>query len=392
MFTEQEERKLRRANSNLMKVVLEPCKHPTCKARVRWKHISDGKTSLKSKFFANVETAIEFADKKERELNKFGEVAGIDLSSEELHAIAEFRSVGMPKSLPEIIRQSIEEFKNSASSQSVLEAANTLIKQKQNDETLNKRYVSSLKRALNQVTGKFGDRPVRTLRTQDVNEWIEELSASGLSPKTVRHYRQALVQLMRYAGLKEEASSANLPKIGEQKKEYYSPGEIKDLLNYYRGVYPALLGACVLGCFCGLRTSEIWRVEWEDIDLSDLESDGESYLQGGKTGSRVFPLPSIAKKWLKLIEEKSGPVYKSKAQEKDRAIVLQFAKHWPESVKRVPNGLRHSFATYRTASTKNIAQVALEMGNSPQIAMKHYISPRFSADAKEFWAILPDVD
>ncbi len=36
------------------------------------------------------------------------------------------------------------------------------------------------------------------------------------------------------------------------------------------------------------------------------------------------------------------------------------------------NALRHSFGSYRMETVKNAGQVALEMGNSAAIVMKHY--------------------
>ena len=46
------------------------------------------------------------------------------------------------------------------------------------------------------------------------------------------------------------------------------------------------------------------------------------------------------------------------------------------------NGLRHSFISYRVAETQNVAQVALEAGNSPQMIFKHYrelVTPKAAA-------------
>ena len=40
--------------------------------------------------------------------------------------------------------------------------------------------------------------------------------------------------------------------------------------------------------------------------------------------------------------------------------------------RRVIHGLRHSFISYRVAETQDVAKVALEAGNSPQIIFQHY--------------------
>jgi hypothetical protein len=42
------------------------------------------------------------------------------------------------------------------------------------------------------------------------------------------------------------------------------------------------------------------------------------------------------------------------------------------NVKWKHNALRHSFISYRVARTKNVNEVAMEAGNSPDMIFKHY--------------------
>ena len=53
------------------------------------------------------------------------------------------------------------------------------------------------------------------------------------------------------------------------------------------------------------------------------------------------------------------------------------------------NALRHSFISYRVADIQNVAQVALEAGNSPQMIFKHYRELVRPAEAKAWFAIGP---
>jgi hypothetical protein len=54
------------------------------------------------------------------------------------------------------------------------------------------------------------------------------------------------------------------------------------------------------------------------------------------------------------------------------------------------NGLRHSFISYRVAEIKNVAQVALEAGNSPQIIFSNYRALVRPADAQKWFSIVPN--
>jgi hypothetical protein len=53
------------------------------------------------------------------------------------------------------------------------------------------------------------------------------------------------------------------------------------------------------------------------------------------------------------------------------------------------NGLRHSFISYRVALVKNVNQVALEAGNSPQVIFSNYRELVTPQDAKAWFAITP---
>jgi uncharacterized protein involved in type VI secretion and phage assembly len=58
-------------------------------------------------------------------------------------------------------------------------------------------------------------------------------------------------------------------------------------------------------------------------------------------------------------------------------------------VKYKRSALRHSFGSYRMEMVKNAGQIALEMGNSAAIVMKHYFDIVEARAAKEYWNIRP---
>ena len=68
-----------------------------------------------------------------------------------------------------------------------------------------------------------------------------------------------------------------------------------------------------------------------------------------------------------------------KLKEKDAPAVFAWKR----------NALRHSYISYRVADTKNVAQVALEAGNSPQMIFQHYRELVQPKEAKAWFAIEP---
>ena len=53
------------------------------------------------------------------------------------------------------------------------------------------------------------------------------------------------------------------------------------------------------------------------------------------------------------------------------------------------NALRHSFISYRVAQTQNVAQVALEAGNSPRLVFSNYRELVRPADAAKWFGLMP---
>ena len=60
-----------------------------------------------------------------------------------------------------------------------------------------------------------------------------------------------------------------------------------------------------------------------------------------------------------------------------------------ESIATDLSKLRHSFISYRVADIQNVAQVALETGNSPRMVFSNYRELVRPADAKKWFAITP---
>jgi hypothetical protein len=56
------------------------------------------------------------------------------------------------------------------------------------------------------------------------------------------------------------------------------------------------------------------------------------------------------------------------------------------------NCLRHSFISYRLAQIKNVHQVSLEAGNSPQMVFAHYRQLASETQATEWFGIVTPKD
>src|SRR5512140_452001 len=94
------------------------------------------------------------------------------------------------------------------------------------------------------------------------------------------------------------------------------------------------------------------------------------------------------------------------AHEPASALLMSSGPVWPNSepflfdlmrdagndsgVKWKHNALRHSFISYRVAKIKNVNEVAMEAGNSPDMIFKHYRELVTEKEADAWFGVTPE--
>jgi hypothetical protein len=143
--------------------------------------------------------------------------------------------------------------------------------------------------------------------------------------------------------------------------------------------------------FAGIRHSEIQGrpkdkvppLDWKDINLRT----GEVFVGEGKVrtaGQRFAHLSANGRRWLRPHWKRSGPVFKWKHLAKRfERLSRKCGVAWQH------NGPRHSFISYRIATTKNIAKVSEETGTDASTLRKKYRRPVPRKVAREYFGIVP---
>jgi len=166
--------------------------------------------------------------------------------------------------------------------------------------------------------------------------------------------------------------------------EIFRPNEITALLA---AADESLVPFIAIGGFAGLRSSEILRLDWQDVKF-----DSDSIIvQKGKVkkrgqSRRIVPMLPNLTAWLKPFAKRTGPVWpysKPYLYESLATLTVKAKVPWKD------NALRHSFVSYRVAQIKNIPQVAFECGNSPQMIASNYRELVTEQDAAKWSSIVP---
>lgn len=174
-----------------------------------------------------------------------------------------------------------------------------------------------------------------------------------------------------------------------------TPAEAERLVNAaLENPELGLLGAVALALFCGLRTEELKRLEWEQVHLSEtppIVTIGAKIAK--KRRIRHVEIPLNAVRWLSLVANRKGPVARNAHAndfQKRFKKLLGFAgfAHWEN------NAMRHSFGSYHYGLHGNPLETSRQLGHkaSDQVLFDHYRALATKAQAEAYFAIVPPAD
>ncbi len=239
---------------------------------------------------------------------------------------------------------------------------------------------------------RFGEKVsmnIGSVTTSDVEAFLDGLKVGA---RTRDNIANSIGTLFEFAKRKryvasdydEHARVSRLANGEDGPIEIFRPDEISALLAT---ADKSLVPFIAIGGFAGLRSSEIQRLDWQDVKF---DSDNIIVQQGKvkKRGQsrRIVPMLPNLKAWLTPYAKRTGSVWphsKPYLYESLAALTVKAKVQWKG------NALRHSFVSYRVAGIKNIPQVAFECGNSPQMIASNYRELVTEQDAAKWFSIMP---
>ena len=246
------------------------------------------------------------------------------------------------------------------------------------------RYQEDASARLKKLAASF-EMPIGDVDQAKLQKWLNELKVAG---RTRNNFRALLIRLFNFAqqsGYLPPALPTAAEGLSKAKDEggeigILLPKSMKKLLLH---ASERLVPYLAIGGFAGLRSAEILRLHWEDINFK--QGHIEVKASKAKTSQRrLAPLTPNLKAWLRPYRGLTGPICPTREIETERRkLAAKLEIEWPN------NALRHSFASYRLAHLKNAPQLALEMGNSPQVIFSNYREVVTPKSAERWFAISP---
>jgi integrase len=255
-------------------------------------------------------------------------------------------------------------------------------------------YIRNLTCDLGRFADAFPD--IAKCDETQIREHLRAILAEGASQRRRDNIRDAIVTLFRFARAKEWLSpdhttaAERIERVapGVDEVSTYTPAEIFLLLEH---VSPTWKPFIAIGAFAGLRNSEILRLEWSAIKWDEkVIAVKRSIARKVRTARQAPLLPNLAE-WLADYRTHHGKIIRfsnEKAALKALSAEIELLQK-STGIAWKKNACRHSFGSYRLATIKNAAQLALEMGNSEAKIRENYNDPKSEAEATAWFNTTP---
>jgi integrase len=247
------------------------------------------------------------------------------------------------------------------------------------------RYLIGLRSRLNRFAADF-QKDVGSVTTADIQAWLD---GKHFKPHNLKSFITMIHTLFDYCQSRgycdsNPAERLERVKIKGGSVEIYTADEIARLLS---AASPEFRPCIALGAFAGLRSAEIERLEWKDVDIEQRHIVIGAH-QSKTATRRIVPLADNSAEWLALTpkSQRTGSVWQGTHDQfhDSQQITADAAK-----VKWKSNGLRHSFVSCVFALTNDAGRTAGFAGNSPGVVHKFYRELVKPSDARQWFNVRP---
>ena len=254
------------------------------------------------------------------------------------------------------------------------------------------------------IASGFQGRLASEITGAEIKAWLNGLT---LGLRSNRNYLAVVGEVFRYATQKHYVAFSPLDDLTDSERKelcggedqtkepsILTPAEAEKLLKAaHKHPELELLGAVTLALFCGLRTEEIKRLDWEQVRVDgDLPLVTIGPKIAKKRRIRNVDIPANALSWLSQVPNQKGPVARNEhtndyQKRFKKLLKLAKFKKWES------NAMRHSFGSYHYALHGNPLETSRLLGHksSDQVLFDHYRALASKEHAKAYFDIMPPV-
>lgn len=249
-------------------------------------------------------------------------------------------------------------------------------------------YIRSLRQYLGLFARGREHEPLESISIETIEDWFSSRGESGSVRASNVGRISALFSFAIRRGWTKDNPCDRLERvvIPVSPPEILTVQQAASLMRYVSINEIDALGWYAACLFAGVRPAESDRLTWDKV----RERDGIIIIDAAASKThqrRIIRLMPTAAQWLAFAREKQSRIPVPHATR--RRSLRRSREHlglpaWPQDI------LRHSAASYWYAMSRDAAQVSSDLGNSPNILLRHYRELVSKDDAVRFWDITPE--
>jgi len=249
-------------------------------------------------------------------------------------------------------------------------------------------YVRILEWVLKAFAANYEGRNVNEITRHHVEAWLDGNPNLATRKNRIRDL-SIFFEFCRRRGYCASNPLENIerPIVTRGRPEIFTVDEAAALLTT-ADLHPELefVPAIAIGLFAGLRTEEIKKLDWRNVDFEHRIIDVDASIAKRRQQRNVEMCDCLIA-WLTPYAKAKGPVYPTEAARRKMKQLRELANiaKWPD------NGLRHSYGSYHVAHFQNPNLTAVQMGHATtDMLFNHYRNYRIRKnDAETYWKLVP---
>ena len=238
---------------------------------------------------------------------------------------------------------------------------------------------------LNRFAAKFGERPAGSITGAEIEAWLETLS---FGPQSYNNHLVRLNGLFAFGikrGLLTENPITQIERknVPPAKTQIIAPDDLQRLLD---AAPRQLVAALAISFFAGLRSAEILRLSWDDINLARKYIVVPAH-KAKSAKRRLVSIEANLLEWLGPYAGMRGMVYPASQW----MFFDHIARLYRElGIPKPSNCGRHSYASYWLAQYHDSAALAARLGHTgSQLIFATYRELTSPEAALAYWSICP---